>query len=37
MPDILASHQKDNHLGDIRRMITHPLEMFCNENQFDGA
>ena len=37
MTNILALHQKYDHLGDVGRMIADPLEMFSNEDQFDGA
>jgi hypothetical protein len=37
MPDILAPHQKNNHLGDVGGVIADPFEMLRNEDQFDGT
>src|SRR6266850_1892441 len=41
MPNILASYQKNNHLGDVGRVVPHSLEVLCNEDEFyrprDGA
>src|SRR6516165_5628134 len=36
MPDILASHEENNHLCDIGGMVPHSLEMLGNEYEFDG-
>src|ERR1051326_6548550 len=37
MPDILASHQKNHHLGNVSGMVANPLEMLRDENQFNGT
>src|SRR2546422_6590191 len=41
MPNVLASNQKDDHLGDIGRVVSHSLKVLRNEDKFyragDGA
>src|SRR5438105_8133401 len=37
MPNILASHQKDNHLGYVRRMVGDSFQVLRNEYQLEGT
>ena len=37
MTDDLALHEIDDELGDVGGMIGHPLEVFGNETQANGA